>query len=97
MKLSEAQIKDITTSFFRHWWNTDGSNTDQGFDDWWNGIKGHYEFLDVPDVIRQPKKIDMSVCIESGIENSLEGEYNLVFTKIKEGQYYARAIRISGN
>lgn len=27
------------------------------------------------------KKIDMSVCIESGIENNIEGEYNLVITR----------------
>ena len=29
----------------------------------------------------EPKKIDMSVCIESGIENNIVGEYNLVITR----------------
>ena len=27
--------KKIAVDFFRHWWNTGGTNTEQGFDDWY--------------------------------------------------------------
>ena len=30
-----AAIKKIAVDFFYYWWNVQGSNTEQGFDDWW--------------------------------------------------------------
>jgi hypothetical protein len=27
--------KDIAVRFFHHWWNSGGTNTEQGFDDWY--------------------------------------------------------------
>lgn len=34
-KVNGEKIKDIATEFFRHWYNYPGTNTDQGFDSWW--------------------------------------------------------------
>jgi len=31
----EREAKPIATEFFRWWYNQPGSNTDQGFDEWW--------------------------------------------------------------
>lgn len=31
----DAIAKKIATEFYRHWHNAPGTNTDQGFDDWW--------------------------------------------------------------
>lgn len=51
------RAKKIATEFFRYWWNKEGSNTDQGFDDWWNEL-------------HPPKlqKINMHQCISSKID-----------------------------
>jgi len=35
-------IKDIATEFFYHWFNTSGTNTAQGFDDWWKINKARF-------------------------------------------------------
>lgn len=35
-------IKKIAVGFFCHWWNTAGTNTDQGFDEWWKNHKQEY-------------------------------------------------------
>lgn len=34
-QISDDLIKDITTHFYYHWHNAPGTNTQQGFDDWW--------------------------------------------------------------
>lgn len=34
------KIKKYCTKFFYYWYNTKGTNTEQGFDEWWN-IKGN--------------------------------------------------------
>ena len=39
----EAYLKSIATDFFREWYNAPGSNTDQGFDDWWKANRGNYD------------------------------------------------------
>lgn len=31
----DKYAKDIATEFFYHWYNAQGSNTVQGFDEWW--------------------------------------------------------------
>jgi hypothetical protein len=31
----DALIKDIATTFYYSWHNSTGTNTDEGFDDWW--------------------------------------------------------------
>lgn len=40
----ENTIRDIATEFFRSWYNAPGSNTDQGFDDWWRLNKARFGF-----------------------------------------------------
>jgi hypothetical protein len=35
-------IKEIACTFFRHWWNSPGNNTEQGFDSWWKEYKNDY-------------------------------------------------------
>jgi len=35
-------IKTICVSFFHDWYNSPGSNTGQGFDDWWERNSAHY-------------------------------------------------------
>ena len=37
--ITDEMIKDICTKFFYHWWNTQGNNTDEGFDNWWKENK----------------------------------------------------------
>lgn len=36
-------IKRIATDFYFHWHNTDGNNTSQGFDEWWQSNKLLYK------------------------------------------------------
>ena len=31
---SEDEVKKIALDFFYHWWNSKGTNTEQGFDKW---------------------------------------------------------------
>ena len=40
----EETIRDIATEFFRAWYNAPGSNTDQGFEDWWKLNKARFGF-----------------------------------------------------
>jgi len=37
------EAKKLATSFFYWWYNQTGSNTEDGFDDWWDDI-GKFEF-----------------------------------------------------
>lgn len=34
-QISDELIKTITTHFYYHWRNSPGTNTEQGFDEWW--------------------------------------------------------------
>jgi hypothetical protein len=36
---SEEEVRKISLDFFYHWWNAKGSNTEQGFDKWFEQIK----------------------------------------------------------
>ena len=36
---SEEEVRKIATDFFYHWWNTEGINTLEGFDEWWKEYK----------------------------------------------------------
>jgi hypothetical protein len=36
---SEEEVRKISLEFFYHWWNTKGSNTEQGFDKWVSQFK----------------------------------------------------------
>lgn len=36
---SEEEVRKITLDFFYHWWNSKGTNTEQGFDKWFEQIK----------------------------------------------------------
>lgn len=38
----KVEVKDIATSFFYDWYNSPGSNTGQGFDDWWEKNKARF-------------------------------------------------------
>lgn len=42
-KMSDKTIKELSTTFFRHWWNAPGNNTEQGFDAWWKKNKTKYK------------------------------------------------------
>lgn len=35
MSFTEAEIRGVAVEFFCWWYNQPGSNTAQGFDDWW--------------------------------------------------------------
>ena len=39
---SDDMVKKISCQFFRHWWNSPGNNTEQGFDVWWKQNKHKY-------------------------------------------------------
>jgi hypothetical protein len=36
---SEEEVRKISLDFFYHWWNSKGTNTEQGFDKWFEKIK----------------------------------------------------------
>lgn len=36
---TEEEVKSIATKFFYHWYNVGGTNTEEGFDKWFNTIK----------------------------------------------------------
>ena len=36
---SEAEVRQISLDFFYHWWNSKGTNTEQGFDKWFEQFK----------------------------------------------------------
>lgn len=36
---SEEEVRKITLDFFYHWWNSKGTNTEQGFDKWFEKFK----------------------------------------------------------
>ena len=36
---SEEEVRKISLDFFYHWWNSKGTNTEQGFDKWFEQIK----------------------------------------------------------
>ena len=36
---SEEEVRKISLDFFYHWWNAKGSNTEQGFDKWFEQVK----------------------------------------------------------
>jgi hypothetical protein len=38
-KYSEEEVRKISLDFFYHWWNSKGTNTEQGFDKWFEQIK----------------------------------------------------------
>jgi hypothetical protein len=38
-RFSEEEVRKISLEFFYHWWNTKGSNTEQGFDKWFEQFK----------------------------------------------------------
>ena len=43
----ETMVSNIATEFFRYWFNAPGSNTDQGFNDWWEINKSKFGFNNV--------------------------------------------------
>ena len=38
-KYSEEEVRKISLDFFYHWWNSKGTNTEQGFDKWFEQFK----------------------------------------------------------
>lgn len=42
MEISESKLKEMSCAFFRWWYNSPGTNTEQGFDKWWEENKKHY-------------------------------------------------------
>jgi len=38
-KYSEEEVRKISLDFFYHWWNSKGTNTEQGFDRWFEQLK----------------------------------------------------------
>ncbi len=36
---SEEEVKKIALDFFYHWWNSKGTNTEQGFEKWFEQFK----------------------------------------------------------
>jgi hypothetical protein len=36
---SEEEVRQISLDFFYHWWNSKGTNTEQGFDKWFEQFK----------------------------------------------------------
>lgn len=36
-------VKKVAVDFFRFWWNTGGTNTDSGFDEWWSTHSADYK------------------------------------------------------
>ena len=42
--INHEVIKDIATEFYYHWHNSAGTNTSQGFDDWWKINKLRFIF-----------------------------------------------------
>ena len=40
----DDKIKDIATEFYYHWHNSGGTNTADGFDDWWKLNKARFGF-----------------------------------------------------
>lgn len=42
-ELTEKQIKELAIRFFYDWYNSPGSNTEQGFDAWWETNKANYQ------------------------------------------------------
>jgi len=38
-RYSEENVKKISLDFFYHWWNAKGTNTEQGFDEWFKEYK----------------------------------------------------------
>ena len=36
---NEEEVRDIALKFFYHWYNSPGSNTEQGFDEWFKDNK----------------------------------------------------------
>jgi hypothetical protein len=38
-RYSEEEVRKISLDFFYHWWNAKGSNTEQGFDKWFEQVK----------------------------------------------------------
>ena len=37
--VNKNEIKQYCVSFFRWWWNKGGTNTEEGFDEWWDKRK----------------------------------------------------------
>lgn len=42
--VDEILIKDIVTEFYYHWHNSGGTNTADGFDDWWKLNRERFGF-----------------------------------------------------
>ena len=40
---TEEQVKEISTEFFSWWWNQGGTNTPQGFDEFWKLQGGRWK------------------------------------------------------
>ena len=40
--MSDDLIKLIAVDFFRYWYNAPGTNTEQGFDEWWSDYGDNY-------------------------------------------------------
>jgi hypothetical protein len=38
-KYGEEEVRKISLDFFYHWWNSKGTNTEQGFDKWFEQLK----------------------------------------------------------
>lgn len=41
-RLTEEQIKELAVTFFFDWYNSPGTNSYQGFDEWWAKNKDKY-------------------------------------------------------
>jgi hypothetical protein len=39
LRYGEEEVRKISLDFFYHWWNAKGTNTEQGFDDWFEQFK----------------------------------------------------------
>lgn len=49
--MRKNDLKQFATKFFYAWYNSEGTNTEQGFDDWWDELRDKiYKSLDELDV-----------------------------------------------
>lgn len=92
--LKESEIKELATKFFYDWYNSSGTNTEQGFDEWWNKNKLHFKLSNntAPEMLEALIEAkDFIISIYANIDHD-EGFHNAMMNAVNRCYFYNEII-----
>ena len=87
--------KKISVDFFRYWWNTGGTNTDDGFDKWFSENKDKY-LQPCPPQLREVTDLREELLKFLQFANTMKRVYDLSQEELVVSQYIKSREQMKG-